>query len=280
MFSYEAYGVALFVVLASGLVYLFQKPALPKNAPPLTSEAWPILGSLQFFTERWDFFHRAILRSRTGNFSFYAGQWPVVALAGDQGRRVFFEDKRLGFAEGYSTLLGGAPSAQGDDTVFQDGRGGEASFGTYFNKRLVHTVRPAQLAKNLPQILKDAREMFGRLAAESNGQTDVFESIFRMIFKFTMRTVACNEIAEDPALLERTMLLFEDLDSTATPISISFPWMPTPAKLQRFYYGAQLYKIFNGVIKAREKSGRRDDDPLQYLLDQGDKTVDILTVGS
>lgn len=277
--SYETLALAFLLLLATSLVYLFRKPALPPNAPPLVPDAWPLLGSLQFFTERWDYFRRSTQRSRTGNFSFYAGQWPVVALSGDQGRRVFFEEKRLGFSEGYAALLGGAPTGPGDDDdAMHINHGGSAEFNSYFNKRLVAVVRPTRLARNLPQILKDAREMFDRLAADPTPQTDVFESIFRMIFKFTMRTVACNEIADDGVLLEKTMRLFEDLDSTATPLSISFPWMPTPAKLQRYYVGAQLYKIVNDVIKAREKTGRRDDDPLQYLLDQGDKTIDILTV--
>lgn len=43
-------------ILASAFLYAFQRPALPKNAPPLVTEAWPIIGSMQFFTKRWEFF--------------------------------------------------------------------------------------------------------------------------------------------------------------------------------------------------------------------------------
>lgn len=259
-----------------GAAYLFQKPALPAKAPPLTSDTFPMLGALHFFSRRWDFLRDSIARSRTGNFSFYAGQFPVVAVAGAQGRKTFFEEKRLGFAEGYAALLGGSPKPQSKDSVPENAHGGDAEFSGYFNKRMVAIVRPARLAKNLPRLLSDAREAFEGLAKE--GRTDVFESVYRLVFKFTMRTVACNEIAESDVLLDRTMQLFEDLDSTATALAISFPWMPLPEKVKRFYVGARLYKVFNDVIKERQKTGRRDDDPVQYLLDEGDQTIDILTV--
>lgn len=89
------------LVIASLLSYLFHKPAFPQKAPSLDTESYPFLGSLQFFTQRWDFFQRAMARSHRGNFSFYAGQWPIVALSGEESRKVFFEHKGLGFSEGY-----------------------------------------------------------------------------------------------------------------------------------------------------------------------------------
>ena len=110
-------AVGSLLVLSSIFAYLFHKPPFPKNAPRLTKEAWPVLGSLQFFTERWDFYQRAMAQSPTRNFSFYAGQWPVVALSGDEGRKVFFESKGLGFGEGYGALLGGTPEVRAGECV-------------------------------------------------------------------------------------------------------------------------------------------------------------------
>ena len=73
--------VGVLTVFVTLCLYLFSKPPFPKNAPPMTPESWPILGSLQFFTQRWDFYQRSMARSKSGNFSFYAGQWYVyVAL--------------------------------------------------------------------------------------------------------------------------------------------------------------------------------------------------------
>lgn len=199
-------------------------------------------------------------------------------MANRAGRRLFFEDKRLGFAEGYSALLGGAPIVQGDDSILEGAHGDNASFNTYFNKRIVSVLRPNWMTKNLPRILQDTRTTLDELALQPQHQTDCFESVYRLIFKFTVRTVACNEMADDSALLEKTLLLFEALDATATPMSISFPWMPTAAKAKRLYYGARLFKIFNDVVKQRQSTDRHKDDALQSLLDEGDKLLDILTV--
>ena len=100
-------AVSVLAIIGTAVAYLVRKPPLPKNAPPLTSISWPVIGSLQFFTERWDFFRTSMNHSSTGNFSFYAGQYPIIGLAGDGGRKVFFESKGLGFSEGYSKLLAG-----------------------------------------------------------------------------------------------------------------------------------------------------------------------------
>ena len=106
------------------------------------------------------------------------------------------------------------------------------------------------------------------------------DSMYRMVFKLTMRTVACNEIADDPVLLARTLSLYEGIEATATPLSIMFPWLPTPAKFRRLYIGSQLYIIFKRVVDDRKKYNRRENDPLQYLIDQGDSITDIIQVGS
>jgi hypothetical protein len=73
---------------------------IPANAPPKVSDDIPITGALGFWTRRWDWMRLAQLRSPTGNFSYHAGPNTLVGLSGEQGRRLFFENKDLGFAEG------------------------------------------------------------------------------------------------------------------------------------------------------------------------------------
>lgn len=133
-----------------------------------------------------------------------------------------------------------------------------------------------RLAQGLPLILDDARGMLDELAAKPSNMTDPFDSIYKMVFKFTMRTVACNEIANDPALLDETLNLYETVEETATPLSIMFPWLPTPARFKRYFSGMKLYRIFNRVIEGRKKDNRRENDALQYLLDEGDGVIDII----
>ncbi|RMY69600.1 hypothetical protein D0863_06348 [Hortaea werneckii] len=265
-------------VLATLYHNLTNRPAFPKNAPKLTNIAWPIVGSHQFFTNRWEFYQAAKAGSKTGNFSFYAGQHPVVGVSGQEARKMFFDTpvKELGFSEGYAALLGGTPEVKREGGPAKSSLE-DNSFTGYFHKRLINLVKGNRLKNGLSQLMKDARANFDNLAADPNRRTDPFESVYRLVFQFTMRTVACNEIADDPVVLAKCLEYFEMIESTATPFSIMYPWLPLPAKLKRTWGGAQLYMIFKRIVDARHAEGRREDDGLQYLLDQGDNITDIIT---
>lgn len=92
-----------FAVVVVSLLALFIKttwqPAWPRGTPKLTRE-WPIVGALGFFTRRKTFFEEAVRQSPTTNFSTYVGKYQVVGLSGPEARKVFFENKDLGFNEG------------------------------------------------------------------------------------------------------------------------------------------------------------------------------------
>lgn len=270
--------LASLVAVSSLLVYLLHKTALPANAPAQTRATWPILGSVQFFTQRWDFYKRAMSQSKTGNFSFYAGQWPVIALSGLEERKLFFEDKRLGSAEAYAALLAGSPDVKPDNNPLAPNRGNDSDFPSFFQKRLTAMLKSNVLRKLMPQLLQDARYNMDRLAANPAGITDPFDSIYRTVFNFTMRTLACNDFADDPAALRKVLKLFETIQGTATPLAIMYPWLPTPSKFRKMLAGSQLYMMFKRVVDERRKTGRKDDDALQFLLDQGDSLTDVLTV--
>lgn len=266
-------------VIGSLFSYLFGRPSFPKNAPRLTSESFPIFGSLQFFSRRWDFVRNSAAESKTGNFSFYAGAYPVISLDGrrEANRKLFFESKSLDFSKGYATLLGGSPDVkEGNNLLGGSLHNPETGFSQYFHKRLVAMLKGPNLANGLPKLLNDARASFDVLAMKNI--TNPFDSIYRLVFLFTMRTVAATEIANDPALLTKCLNLFETIEQTGTAFAIMYPWMPVPAKFKRFYAGYQLYKIFNGIIQARKKENRREDDALQFLMDQGDDIGSIITV--
>jgi hypothetical protein len=270
------------VILASAILYAFQRPSLPKNAPPLVNEAWPIIGSMQFFTHRWEFFQRQIAHSPTGNFSFYAGDKPVIGLSGDEARRVFFEHKQLGASAGYAALLGGSPNVEQKtqnplaETEVEEHKD---PFFNYFAKRLHTAIKGPRFVKGLTQLLEDTRSTFRGLAAQEMKTTDPFDSIWRLVFQLTMRTVACVEIASDPDMLSRVLDLFETIEKTASPLSVMYSWLPLPSKARRTYAGAQLYMIFKNIIDKRAQEGRREDDTLQYCIDQGDDVTKIITVG-
>lgn len=91
------------VSLALGILaaYLYLNRALPEGAPPLIKGDWPLIGPINFWTRRWDFFKEAAKTSANGNFSFHVGNRVVIGVSGDEGRRAFMDNKHLDATSGY-----------------------------------------------------------------------------------------------------------------------------------------------------------------------------------
>ncbi len=128
--------------------------------------------------------------------------------------------------------------------------------------------------------MSDVQTSMKELADEPSGITDPFESLYYLVFRITMRIVGCEDVAEDPALLKKTLGLYETIEASSTAASIMFPWFPSPAIINRTIAGGQLYMIFKNIVDARVASGRKGDDPLQYMIDDGDSMPKIIEVGS
>lgn len=143
-------------------------------------------------------------------------------------------------------------------------------------------MRKESFVRNLPLLVGDTRRRFEAVVARNGGGAsgllDPFDDIYRIVYQLTMRTVGANDIAESPELLERTLHLFEQIESSSSPARIIFPWMPTTAHLKRMAAGARLYMIFNKIAEDRRKTGKRGEDALQFLLDGGDDMIKILSV--
>jgi hypothetical protein len=118
------------------------------------------------------------------------------------------------------------------------------------------------------------------LAENPSGVTDPFQSIYEVVYQLTMRTVACDDIADSPELLARTLQLYTTIDGSATPTAIMFPWFPSPAVIKRTIAGGRLYMIINKIVNERKTTGARGEDPLQFLIDEGDSMTEIIEVRS
>jgi cytochrome P450 len=245
---------------------------LPANAPLEVHDNLPLTGALGFWTHRWTWYRRQRDQAKTGNFSFHAGPNTIVSLSGDKGRRLFFESKDLGFAEGYAVLFGQAPKVQAHD----DGAGQDDDLNNHFSRRLVYLLKNEQFRRKLPMLKSDVQEAIDAISNDPSGVTNPFESLYRVIFRLTIRMVGADEIADDPGLLEETLKLFEMIDGSATATSVMFPKFPSPAVLKRTYAGARLYFLVEAIIKKRAASDEKHDDALQYMLDQGDRTFKIV----
>lgn len=263
-------SAALFLVFVTIHTLFIRK--LPANAPNAASDNYPITGPWGFWTERWDWYRRQRDQSKTGNFSYHAGPHTIVGLTGEEGRKLFFESRELGFAEGYSVLFGVSPSTEKFDTKER----AEEDISNHFNRRLVALLKNDQFRRKLSTLTSDTQEAIDAIMNDPSGRTNPFESIYRLVFRLTIRVVSAQEIADNPELLAEVLGLFEYIEASTTATSIILPKFPSPAVLKRTYAGARLYMIIENIVKKRLASDEKHDDALQFLLDQGDRTYKII----
>lgn len=254
------------------IIYLvfIRRPHFPYNAPATLSSDLPIFGPLRFWRARRDFWIQSLKESKTGNFSYHLGKHPVVGLSGKEGRDVFFNSRDLSFGEGYAVLFGQSPSAEFDDMNTQE----QNRVDHYFSKRITAMLKREQFMKALPTLTSDVRIRLGEVGSE--GLMDPFVNIYEIVYLLTMRAVGATEIAKSRPMLDKTLRLFEMIEKTSTSYQIMFPWLPSPAMFNRFRGGSQMYMIFRNIVDARRKEGRREDDALQFLMDQGDDVTRII----
>ncbi|KAI4931311.1 hypothetical protein J4E85_003901 [Alternaria conjuncta] len=257
-------GLALTACAIGALSYSHR---VPKNAPPQVKDDLPVVGALGFWTRRWEWWSERRDQSKTGTFSFHAGPNMIVALSGDRGRQLFFESKDLGFTEGYAVLFGNSPKASRTITAEDN----NLSFSAMFHRRLNFFLKNDQFRRKLPILISDTKQALEAIKNEPSGRTNPFESLYRIVFRLTIRMVGATEIADDPQMLEEVLKMFETIESSSTATSVLFPKLPSPALLKRNWAGAQLYMMIDKIIKKRAASDEKHDDALQYLLDQGDR---------
>ncbi|CAG8960722.1 hypothetical protein HYFRA_00002258, partial [Hymenoscyphus fraxineus] len=259
-------GVAVFCfgIYAVAVAGRYQFSA---KSPKRTKEGYPIIGAIRFFTARWDFFRHARQQAPTGNFSFFLGKHPVVGLTGDKSRILFFESRELGFAEGHVLLY-----TKNDEKAVVN----EKDFTTYFSRRITRMLRNENFNKGLPKLMEDVQISMKKLCDDPSGITDPFESVYRIVYQLTIRMVGSDDIANDPELCEKTLQLYHTIENSSTAIAIMYPWFPSPAKIKRTIAAGRLYMLIQNIVNERKKSGHRGEDPLQYLMDEGDDVKRII----
>ncbi|SPN98786.1 uncharacterized protein DNG_01827 [Cephalotrichum gorgonifer] len=263
---------SIWVLLLTAVGYLayslLDRPAFPRKAPPVF-EANPVVGARRFFSRRNVFLEDITSKSKSGQASFYYGKFQVVALSGEHGRRAFFESRDLDFNAGYSTLFNAAPKVSNDE---------RERFGEIIKKALVKFMRTETLVSLTPSLVSDCRAAVDHFASLPTRTMNPFDDFYRLVYKLTMRTVGCKEIASDPELLGKTLRIFEGIDGANAATKLLFPWLPTPSHLRRMYAGTKMFLIFKRIIDERKRKGVREDDALQFLIDQEWSLTEIVSV--
>ena len=156
LFTYVVVSAVIFVISYWSLFR--RKDFDEKTNPPVTKSNWPIVGDLGFWHARHDWWRAALSQTKSANFSFHIGRHRAVGTNSDEGRKLYFDSKDLGFGEGYvafsqvtqmltvyefsyAVLFGQAPDVADDEISGTEG-------GTqYFNQRMTALVKKDRLAK-------------------------------------------------------------------------------------------------------------------------------------
>ncbi|KAJ7081266.1 cytochrome P450, partial [Mycena epipterygia] len=104
---------------------------------------------------------------------------------------------------------------------------------------------------------------------------DPFETFPEIIFRLTVTTTTSLNIAANPAACNALLKIFHGLDQAATPVTVLFPWFFGPVRMRRFYLMQKFYNTIRDTIDERKREGRNEDDPMQFLIDQGLSTIEI-----
>jgi sterol 14-demethylase len=108
--------------------------------------------------------------------------------------------------------------------------------------------------------------------------TNPFDTIYRTVFRLTVNTIAASRISASPAVFDALVKIFHELGQSGTPATILFPWFPWWERVQRFYLMKHFHDIMTAAVDERRKEGRNEEDPLQYLIDEGLSSLEITQV--
>ncbi|VUC23834.1 unnamed protein product [Clonostachys rosea] len=270
--------ILFIVILFTALRHILSSKFHPVRLAPSEWKAyhWPILGSaLRFYSTRRDMIMEGTSVSHSGDFGFYIGKKHVISVSSLAGRRTIYENRSLNFPAGFVELLAGIPSI-GEPAK-------EQSWHRQFNKIMCQLTRKEVLVRRLPVWFQDIQASYQEFAMQppmtgfkSWRVMNPFDSLYLLVYKLTIRVVGSTDIADDPEILRRTLGIFDTFEKSSSVMGFVFPWLITGSHITRLVYGIRLYYLLAGNITKRQTGQTREDDALQYLLDQGSPFEEVI----
>ncbi|PPQ70347.1 hypothetical protein CVT25_000127 [Psilocybe cyanescens] len=227
----------------------------------------PIFSVWAFFTRRYDFIREQFKNSSGKTFRFRVLQHRVISVAGEQSRKVFFNEPGLNMNEGYKILMGGAPDITDANVTAED-------IGEGFIKRLLSLIRKDRITDTLPILLDDMHLRMTEWGTE--GKINPFKDVYDLVFQMTIRMATCRELAEDRKAMNDLAKHYWTLEKSATPVSLLLPWFPGPSKRAKERSTVALYNLFNSFVELRRNATVPSTDPIDLLVAQGDSNETII----
>lgn len=260
--SFVALAIGVLMVLASHLLSSQSKGGIHN----LTGI--PILAAWDFYTKRYDFL-RKHFDSGKKYFQFHILQHRVIALSGEDARKLFFSEQGLDLDDGYRLLQGGIPSL-GDIDV----KDGEVKLDTDFMKRLLLLLHKDRISNVLPVLLDDINRKMKYWGKE--GTIDPFQDVYGLAVQMTVRMATCEELAKNQEDIKHLMQHYQDIDESATPVNVLLPWFPSQARKAQGKATRALFTLLQKYVDLRRKAAVPSSDPIDTLMAHGDTDESIV----
>ncbi|THH10817.1 hypothetical protein EW146_g8249, partial [Bondarzewia mesenterica] len=244
-------AAVLFLCLLTSIVYLV----------PLSR--FSIFNAWDFFEKRYDFILRHF-RQSAGNrlVEFGILGHKVVAVRGEEARKAFFSERSLDFTEGYRILRGGAPELE-DLDIRSENRGDM----TWFSKHALQLLTKDRLTALLPDLYNDINARMVGWGHE--GQVDLFDKIFSIVFQMTIRLASCRELSEDEQAVDSVRVDFDQLERNSNATSLLLPWLPSPSKKRKTAATKRLFDLLNKFVELRRHADVPSSDAIDVMLGHG-----------
>lgn len=94
----------------------------------------------------------------------------------------------------------------------------------------------------------------------------------------TVRLATCRELAEDKEAISQLAHSYWELEKSATPFALLFPWFPCPAKRAKKEATQKLYDLLLKYVDLRRNATERTTDAIDVLIAGGDSNDAIIGV--
>jgi len=101
--------------------------------------------------------------------------------------------------------------------------------------------------------------------------------VLQLVLAMTARTITCHDLTTNEADLRKIGELFMTLQTRATPISLLFPWFPTPARKTAKQASTDLYTMLYTYVEIR-RHAEPTSDAIDMFIAEGETTQDIVGV--
>ncbi|KAG6918625.1 hypothetical protein DXG01_013036 [Tephrocybe rancida] len=248
----------------------------------------PIYHTWLFFKKRYDFIWGNFRRNGRKMFRFRVLHHSVVALTGEEARKIFFSDQSMRLGEGYRLLVGGAPRMEDIDV---DSIGGDTEDADFI--RRVHLLlQKDRISDMIPVLCDDIHRRLEEWGTKGSVQPfrEVYDvsgqklmsfvvNLSQLAFQTTVRVATCRELAEDTATIGKLAQAFWDFETSTSVVSLLFPWLPSFARRKRHTATITIYGIISQFVGLRRGSQSPSSDAIDILISEGvsDEIIFVLT---